>query len=158
MIDQCKLSEQPEVLTAAIPIRVLRTEIQTVMGPAFGELFAVLAAQGIAPAGPTLTFHTKLDPDWFEFEAAVAVASPVAPSGRVVPSRLPAGPIASCIHRGPYQELHEAWQAFEGWLAAQPVTRLPYIWEVYRVGPGQTPDPAAWETDLVHPLAAVAQP
>ena len=152
MIDQCQLSEQPEVLTAAVPVRVLRSEIQTVMGPAFAELFSVLAAQGIAPAGPTLTLHTKLDPDWFEFEAAVAVATPVAPSGRVVSSRLPAGPVASCIHRGPYQELHEAWMAFKGWLSEQPVQQLPFIWEVYRVGPGQTPDPAAWESDLVQPL------
>lgn len=158
MIEQCQLTEQPEVLTAAIPIRVLRTEIQTVMGPAFGELFAVLAAQGIAPAGPTMTFHTRLDKEWFEFEAAVPVATAVAPSGRVVPSKLPAGPIATCVHRGPYQELHEAWQAFEGWLALQPVQRLPFIWEIYRVGPGQTPDPANWETDLVHPLVPAAKP
>lgn len=157
MIEHCQLTEQPEVHTAAIPIRVLRTEIQTVMGPAFGELFSVLAAQGIAPAGPTLTFHTRLDKEWFEFEAAVPVATAVAPSGRVVPSKLPAGPIATCVHRGPYQELHEAWQAFEGWLAEQPVHRLAYIWEVYRVGPGQTPDPANWETDLVHPLVASEQ-
>lgn len=158
MIEQCQRIEQPEVLTAAIPIRVLRSEIQTVMGPAFAELFAVLAAQGIAPAGPTLTFHTRLDKEWFEFEAAVPVATAVAPSGRVIPSKLPAGPIATCVHRGPYQELHQAWQAFESWLATQPAQRLPSIWEVYRVGPAQTPDPANWETDLVHPLVPAVQP
>lgn len=156
MVDACRLEEQREVLTAAVPVRVLRSEIQTVMGPAYAELFAVLAAQGIAPAGPTLTLHTKLDPEWFEFEAAVPVTTPVQPSGRVISSRIPAGPTARCRHRGPYIELHEAWMDFKVWLNAQSVRQLPFIWEVYLVGPGQMPDPAAWETELVAPLIAPA--
>ena len=55
-------------LTASVPLSIPREAIQSVMGPAIGELMAVLAAQKIAPTGPLFSHHFRMDPQRFDFE------------------------------------------------------------------------------------------
>ena len=57
------------------PTPIPRAEIQKVMGPGYREVMAAVAAQGIAPVGPWFTHHLRMDPDTFDFEIGVPVAS-----------------------------------------------------------------------------------
>src|SRR4051794_11972473 len=100
MIDTPAIARSTAVLTAMIALKVLRNEIQTVMGPGLGEIMAVLGAQGITPAGPWLTHHLRIDPEVFDFEICVPVASPVAASGRVRPGQLPSTNVARTVYHG----------------------------------------------------------
>jgi effector-binding domain-containing protein len=123
------------------------------MGPGIGEVMAALAAQGIAPAGPWLTHHLRMDPATFDFEISVPVPRAVIPSGRVKPGLLPAATVARTVYHGPYEGLGGAWQELEAWIASQGRKSGPSLWEVYLTDPGGNPDPSTWRTELNRPLA-----
>ena len=84
MIEPVQVVEAAARATAVIHLVVPRAEIQHVMGPAIGEVFSTLAAQGVTPAGPVFSYHPRIDPDVFDFEVGVPVAAPVTPAGRVI--------------------------------------------------------------------------
>ncbi len=137
-----------------IHLTIPRAEIRKVMGPGLQELMAAVAAQGIKPTGPWLSHHLKMDPEIFDFEIALPVATTVAPAGRVKPSQLPAATVARTIHHGPYEGLGPAWGEFETWIKAAGHITAPDLWEIYVAGPESSPDPAQWQTELNRPLIA----
>jgi effector-binding domain-containing protein len=153
MLDTPRITQSPAQLTAVIRLTIPRAEIRNVMGPGIGELMAVVAAQGIAPAGPWFNHHLRMDPGIFDFEIGVPVTAPVAPTGRVKPGRLPATRVARTVYHGAYEGLPAAWGEFTGWIEAQRLTPAPDLWECYVAGPDLNPDPATWRTELNRPLA-----
>lgn len=153
MIENPHVAEVAAQQTAAVRLVVPTVQIKEVMGPGISEVFASLAAQGIEPAGPWLTFHYRRPTDTFDFEIAVPVARPVAPVGRVAPGSLPAGRVARATYRGPYEGLAAAWGAFHEWVARQGHAPKAEMWECYAVGPESGDDPKGWRTELYQPLA-----
>jgi effector-binding domain-containing protein len=154
MIETPHVTHSPEQLIAAIRLTIPRDRIQQVMGPGIGELMATLATQGIAPAGPWMSHHFRMDPGTFDFEICVPVAAPVAPAGRVTPGILRAVKVARTVYHGGYEGLGAAWGELDAWIAAQRLSPAPDLWECYVVGPESGPDPAAWRTQLNRPLAS----
>jgi effector-binding domain-containing protein len=154
MIDEPQIVTTEAQATAVIRLVVPRAEIQTVMGPAIGEVIAVVRAQDVGPAGPVFTHHPRVDPEVFDFEVGVPVSSPAAPAGRVVPGTLPATLVAHTVYRGGYEDLGAAWDEFDARIRAMGHTSAPGIWERYVRGPESGADPSAWETELNHPLGA----
>jgi effector-binding domain-containing protein len=78
-------------------------------------------------------------------EVGVLVEQPITPRGRVINSELPAGEVASIVHRGPYETLGEAHDAIlnAGLELAGP------RWEIYG---HHRDDPAELETEVVYLL------
>jgi effector-binding domain-containing protein len=152
MIETPRIVETRAVDTAAIRLTVPRNQIAAVMGPGIGEVMAALKAQGIAPAGPWLTHHLRMDPAIFDFEICVPVPRPVAPVGRVEPGRLPAATVARTVYHGPYEGLAGAWPQLDAWIAAQGRKPAASLWEVYLTDPAANPDPSTWRTELNRPL------
>jgi effector-binding domain-containing protein len=152
MIEMPQIVDATAQLTAYIPLAIPRSEIQHVMGPGLMELMGALAAQGIAPTGPWLTHHLRMDPDVFDFEICLPVAVPVAAVGRVRPGQLRAARVARTVYHGGYEGLGPAWGEFEAWLAANGYQGEADLWECYLVGPESSPNPADWRTELNRPL------
>jgi effector-binding domain-containing protein len=148
MIDTPQIVQSPAQLTAVIRLTIPRKEIQSVMGPAIGEVMAAVAAQGIAPSGPVFSHHFRMDPGIFDFEVGVPIPKPVSPAGRVKPGQLPATTVARTVYHGPYEGLGAAWGEFDAWIAANGHTPAPNLWERYVAGPESGPDPANWRTEL----------
>jgi effector-binding domain-containing protein len=137
-----------------IRLKIPREEIQQVMGPAIEEVRAAVAAQGLALAGPWFSYHLRMDPEVFDVEVGVPVASPVHPAGRVEPSQLPAATVARTVYHGPYEGLGPAWGEFDGWIEAEGHKPGPNLWEFYGSGPESDPDPASYRTELNRPLVS----
>lgn len=152
MLDTPQIAQTAAQLTAVIRLTIPRAEIQTVMGPGFGELMATVAAQGIAPAGPLFSHHLRMDPDIFDFEIGLPVTAPVAAMGRVKPGELPATQVARTVYHGGYEGLGAAWGEFNAWIAANGHKPASNLWEFYATGPESGPDPATWRTELNRPL------
>lgn len=152
MIETPQILDTDARLTAVIRLTVPRNEIQTVMGPAIGEVMAAVAAQGLTPTGSVFSYHLKMDPDVFDFEVGVPVASPVAATGRVQPGRLPAATVARTVYRGPYEGLGCAWGELCDWIKSEKLVSGPDLWECYVAGPESSPDPVNWRTELNRPL------
>lgn len=153
MIDTPQIVPSAQQRTAAIAVTVARSDIQRVFPPAVNELLAAMREQGIEPAGPLFSFHRKMPSDVFEMEIGFPVDADVTASGRVVASALPALKVVRTIYRGPMEGLGSAWGELKNWVAANGIATKPFIWENYLVGPGNTPDPSAWQTELNWPLA-----
>lgn len=154
MIDTPQITRFAGQSAAVIRFTIPRAEIRNVMGPAIGEVMAAVAAQGISPAGPVFSHHFRMDPEIFNFEVGVPVATPVSPVGRVKPGELPAATVARTIYHGPYEGLGAAWGEFGAWIAANGHKPGPNLWECYVAGPESSPDPANWRTELNRPLIA----
>jgi effector-binding domain-containing protein len=153
MIDTPQIVQSPRQLTAAIHLVIPRNQIQQAFGPAVGELLGVMQAQGVAPAGPLLSYHVKMPSEVFDFDIAFPVAQEVKPSGRVVSSEVPAFRVARTLYRGQMEGLGQAWGALQAWIKANGHEAQQQMFERYLVGPGDTPDPAQWQTELNWPLA-----
>jgi effector-binding domain-containing protein len=153
--------EEPEIVHAAVQqtafvhITVPRDDIQDVMGPGYGELMAALGDQGVASAGPWFTHHLRMDPEVFDFELSVPVASEIVAAGRVERGELPAATVVRTVYHGGFEGLPSAWAEFDAWIAAHGLATGPDLWEVYVAGPESGPDPATWSTQLNRPLTGL---
>jgi effector-binding domain-containing protein len=126
--------------------------MQSVMGPAIGEVMAAVAAAGMTPRGPVFAHHLTLSDSHFDFEVGVPTPGPIAATGRVKASELPGGRVAQAVYYGPYEGLYAAWSEFGEWMKSQGLRGRGDIWECYAAGPESSDDPATWRTELNLPL------
>lgn len=152
MLETPEIIEVGTQLAAVIRLTVPRAEIRNVMGPGLGEVMAAVAAQGLSPSGPWFTHHYRIDPEVFDFEIGVPVASPIVSTGRVEPGQLPAAKLARTVYRGPFEGLPSAWGEFDAWITTEGHRPALDLWEYYVAGPETGPDPTAWRTELNRPL------
>src|SRR5262249_6615944 len=100
-----------------------------------------------APEGHNVMFYKDDVPN---VEVGVEVTRAFEPSDRVVPSTLPAGRVATTVHRGPYDGLAAAHRAVLDWCAAHDLKTAGPGGEVY----GDWRDaPAELETTIYWLLA-----
>jgi effector-binding domain-containing protein len=152
MLETPQIQHTAAQLTAIIRLTIPRSEIQTVMGPAIGEVLGAIEAQGLKPAGPVFSHHLKMDPEVFDFEVGVPISSPVSATGRVQPGQLRAAKVVKAVYQGPYEGLEGAWDELCGWIASQQLAPAPDLWEFYVIAPDSSPNPRDWRTELNQPL------
>ena len=156
MIDFPKLVDTPRRLVAAVRLTIPKDQIQHEMGPAISEAMAAVAEQGIAVVGPWFCAHDRMDPNEWDFDVCVEVATPVAPQGRVKPGVMEPARAVQTSYRGPYEGLGEGWGAFESWIAVNGFAGTPNLFERYCVGPESGDDASTFVTELNRPLMKVA--
>ena len=88
---------------------------------------AVRSNQAIAPGRNVMLYKDDLP----NVEVGVEVAEPFVAIGRVQPSTLPAGRVATTIHRGDYGKLGAAHEAVTGWCQSNGLRRAGARWEIY---------------------------
>jgi effector-binding domain-containing protein len=98
------------------------------------------------------SYHWKRPTETFDFEVGFPVDKPIAPSGRVKMSTLPATRVVRTTYRGGYEGLGDAWVKFCAWIEAEGLDAHESLWESYLSGPEYGPDPADWRTELNRPL------
>lgn len=155
MIDSPKLVDTPKRLVAAVRLTIAKDQIQHAMGPAIGEAFAVVAEQGIAVVGPWFCAHDRMDPNEWDFDVCVEVASSVAPQGRVKPGVLEPTRVVQTNYRGHYEGLGEGWGEYESWIVANGFVGAANLFERYLVGPESGDDASTYVTELNRPLLKV---
>ena len=64
-------------------------------------------------------------------EVGVELDAPFVGHGEVVASATPAGAVATAVHFGPYNRLHEAHEAIRQWCADHGYTPAGPNWEIY---------------------------
>jgi effector-binding domain-containing protein len=126
------------VMSSRRPVRL--SEIGSVIGVAFGEIYGYLGARGGEPQGPPFViYHGMPQADEpFDVEICAPVARAMdAPSGWRV-RELPAGTFATLLHIGPYDTVAAAHGALTAWLGAHDFVVTGPPREVY-LSPGDTP-------------------
>lgn len=114
------------------------------------EVYAyVRPRQELAPEeGPELwrNVFLYLD-DKPTIEIGVLTARSFEPHGRVVPSHLPGGEVATAVHHGDYAELGRTHSAVTDFIAANGLTRAGPSWEIYG---HWREDPSELETEIYY--------
>ena len=129
-----EVTEHAEEPTAVVCGHAAGAELPGFLGAAFGEVMQQLTAQHVAPAGPPFARYRPTE-DGFDVEAGFPASRPVAPAGRVEPSTLPAGAVATSMYQGAYSGVAEAYRAIAEWLPAHGYAVTGAPWESYLDGP-----------------------
>ena len=144
--------------------RVKRSEIAATIGESLGHIFQYAQANGIALTGHPITRYVEVGPGLLTIEpgmrivsrqspAAGAVADSELAGGGVAELALPAGPVATTIHAGPYDTLPEAYAALESWIESNGLRSAGPPWEDYITDPTEFADPKDWKTEVCWPVA-----
>ena len=145
--------ERPAQPLLLIRRRLVRTELQAMLGECFGKLYAHGQRAGLPIAGFPLARYVTMGPGLWTVEAAMPLATSAPGEGEIEPGALPAGPVVLGIHAGPYEELPATHAAIERWLETRGLRAAGAPWEWYVTDPSQHPDPADWRTEVCWPLA-----
>jgi effector-binding domain-containing protein len=138
---------------ARIHVVTPRQDMRSAMHAAIDEVSAAVATAGVSRTGPWfMHFHCR-PTDTFDLDVCFPVSQPLQPSGRVTSADIPAAEVLRTVHHGTYEELPQAWQDFSDWVSASGFHTREDGFEVYTVGPNDSQDPAAWQTELNRPLA-----
>lgn len=123
---------------------------------ALGELRATLTAQGIRADGtPGGMFADELFADEHgRATVFIPCHGQVRPMGRVAPTTVPAAELATIIHSGPHDEIDRAYGSLATHVAEHELAVDGPLREYYLVGPGDTVDKAAWQTEIGWPVFA----
>lgn len=124
-------------------------EIAEAMGSAFGEVWAFMQSQGIAPAGGALSVYYSYDPDVMAFRSGFTIARDDIgkASGPVKADVTPKTRAVHGTHIGPYAGIRQSYGEMHAYVQAQGVEFTPPTWEIYMNSPDQVP-----ESDLVTEL------
>jgi effector-binding domain-containing protein len=134
--------------TAVIPVTTSWQRFPTVWRELSGEVWACLRAGGVARGCPNVMLYLDDRP---RVEIGVWLRVPCELTGRVTNSLLPAGRVATTVHRGPFQDVGKAHRAVIDWCAAHGERPTGVRWEVY--GPHRD-DPAELMTEVFWLLRA----
>ncbi len=151
MDSQCVIDERQPQPTLCIKTRAPATELRAVLGKAFGEVLAVMQAQGQQPVGPPFVGYGNYDMTDLDLEIGFPSATPLEGRGDVVPSVLPGGTWASTMHVGPYDQVGPAWEALHRFIVTKQRQVGGRGYEFYFDGPDTPPE--ALRTRVSFPLA-----
>jgi effector-binding domain-containing protein len=142
---EVELRELQPTSAAVVRGHVDLAGIPRFVGAAFGETLAALAQQQVAPSGPPFARY-HLAEGGFDIEAGFPAAGPIVTSGRVHPTALPGGQVATVLHRGDYYSaVGAAYDAAMAWIGSHDRHPSGDPWESYLDGP-DVPEPRT----LVH--------
>jgi DNA-binding transcriptional MerR regulator len=125
---------------------------------ALGELHATLAAQAVlAAASPGGIYENDLFADQRGHATVfIPCVGELRPTGRVIFTVIPAIELATIIHAGSHREVDRAYGALAAYVARHALAVDGPIREYYLVGSQDTPDEAAWRTEIGWPIFRTA--
>jgi effector-binding domain-containing protein len=109
--------------------------------------------------GVPLTRFAQASAEMVTVEPGMRIASGAAPAENsgdsdILTETLPGGAVATTMHQGSYENLHDAYAAIEEWMKAEGLTAGSAPWECYLNDPGKFPDPKDWKTEVFWPIGA----
>jgi effector-binding domain-containing protein len=151
MAYQCEVREQSAQPALSIRTRTSVQNLPGVIGKAYGAIAQYVGGLGEAPSGPPFAAYYNMDMNDLDVEMGFPVGRPLAGHGDIVASQMPGGKVATCLHTGPYSELHPAYQALSEWIQARGYEPTGVTYELYLNDPGHTP-PQDLQTLIMFPL------
>ena len=146
---------QMPAMTVAALRRVLPSygdegELWQEIGPLMAQSTAAMLSPGEGVGGASF-----LDPEYREsdvdVEVWVQVAAPFTPVAPLECREVPAREVVVATLLGSYDGMAEVTSAIGAYIAGHEL-QTGSMFNIYRVGPAQNPDPATWVTDVCFPI------
>jgi effector-binding domain-containing protein len=106
------------LVVAALTVQVSHRTVASEIGAGFGALVDFTDGRGIGRKGPPfIVFHDIIDEDNpGEIELCLPVNAGFEGEGRVYERVVGGGPVATTVHRGPYDLIAPAYHTLAGWI------------------------------------------
>jgi len=138
---------------AAVRRQVPLGAVASAWGPALDQVWVFLRSQpGLRTDGHNifLYHHPARRGDPMDVDFGVEVTRSFSPSGEVYETSTPAGEVATAVHTGGYDRLHDTHDAIHLWARSQDRTSAGRSWEIYG---DWSDDPSKLETTVAYLLA-----
>jgi len=121
---------------------------------ALGELHATVHAQGLRQTGPSGGLYASelFQHDRGEATVFIPVEGTVRPTGRVVAFVVPAAELAIVAHHGSLEDVDLTYSELGSYATSHEISVDGPLREYYLRDARDTPDPAAWETQIGWPI------
>jgi effector-binding domain-containing protein len=119
------VAERP---TAVIAAETTWDEFPLLWRELLDEIWAVVRSNDEIDPGRNVMLYKDDVPN---VEVGVEAAGPFAAIGRIVPSTLPSGRVATTTHRGRYEDIEAAHEAVIRWCDGRGLERTGARWEIY---------------------------
>ncbi|GAA3268742.1 MerR family transcriptional regulator [Dactylosporangium vinaceum] len=150
---EVKLRAEPARTVAAVTAEVGHDDVGAWFAGAMAELEA---AVGDAATGPPGGHYENSLFEQGRGQVLVYLPTAAPPrTGRVHPVTLPAAELAVTTHVGEHDDADVTYGELGTWVVANAMSVAGPVREVYRVGPRDTGDPAAWRTEIGWPVFRV---
>jgi AraC family transcriptional regulator len=148
------IRDMPTIHALVMRRRITRDEIATALAECLPAVFGYAQRHGLAIAGPPFARYPEVGMGSLVIEGGVSLAAPPpsTPGDGIETLTIPACRAAVAVHRGPYDGLPDSYQQIEKWLRDEGLSAAGPPWETYLTDPGERPDPATWETEIVQPV------
>jgi effector-binding domain-containing protein len=146
-----EIHDLPPRETAVVAVDVPQAGLAEAIGRAIGEVESAMEEAGVTLAGPPFARYLAFG-ERIQAEVGFPVRRTAPVVGRVLPSHLPGGRVASIVHLGPYDGLHATYARLTQWLEERGLRPMGPLWEVYWSDPSDEPDPATWRTEISAPV------
>ncbi|MFI5377880.1 MAG: GyrI-like domain-containing protein [Tepidisphaerales bacterium] len=113
---------------AVVRRRASLQELSKVIPDACGTVWNAVRAKHIKGAGRLVALY--LD-DQINLEVGVELDAPLVDQDDIFASATPAGAVATAVHFGPYERLHEAHRAIRQWCVSHDLALAGPNWEIY---------------------------
>jgi DNA-binding transcriptional MerR regulator len=149
-----ELRRAPAAPAAAITEVVDAEDSAAWLQGALGELYAILAAQHVAAAGPAGGIFADDVFTEHRGQATIFVpcGGPVRPLGRVTALVVPPAELAVITHAGPPDDVDRAYASLATYVTRHALAVDGPIREYYLVGQRDTPDDGQWRTEIGWPV------
>jgi effector-binding domain-containing protein len=113
---------EPDVLVASVTEHAALTDASRVIPAAFETLMGAVARVGYGAGMPGVVYH-EMDPQQpGDIEVFMPVTAAFEPPPGVAVKTLEGGHVATTVHRGPYDQVGDAYQALTDWMHEQGLT------------------------------------
>jgi effector-binding domain-containing protein len=148
----CETKELQETPTIAIRTRTSVENIPVVVGQAFGALGGHMAQQGAQMAGAPYVAYHNMDMQDLDVEVGFPLTALAQGAGAVRAGSIPAGRVATTLHKGAYTDLGAAYEALNAYLQDQGLQPSGLVYEFYHNAPDEV-KPEDLLTEIVFLLA-----
>lgn len=128
------------ILSKRRPVRL--SEIGSVLGAAFGEVYGFLGARQGEPEGPPFVIYYDVPEadNPIDVEVCAPIRRAIDPPPGWEARELPAGTFATLTHVGPYDTIGTTYEALTAWIGTHDLAMAGAPREVYLSEPGTPPE------------------
>lgn len=140
MIEQFEIAQQPEQPVLSIRTRTAVGKLPQEIGKAYQAIAEYLQEIGQPPQSAPFTAYYNMDMEDLDVEMGFPVSQPITGKGDINISSIPAGPQASCMYRGSYSGMAQAYDELTAKVNESGFTPTGVCYEFYYNAPGEVPE------------------
>lgn len=113
---QFELTNPKEQPVLSMRTRIAVANLPQELGKAYGAILQYLGEIGEQAGGAAFAAYYNMDMENLDVEMGFPVSKPVAGKGEIKAGCIPAGKQASCMFKGPYEQMAPVYEAMTAWM------------------------------------------